>query len=178
MIYSEIPRDYFFREFQKNYDKIVRNEMKEEFDVSWIQNFKHEKLKWIDTALWETCIDYISLAEIFPDELPEKGLDFASYLLNEKADKSLKTSFEHSMVLMSSMYLASVEAGFPLIYVITNNSLSSVCDIWMDQEQNVKRINMINMDLKDRAQTLLRLCLMIQNKTQGPIPFIRMRNRK
>ncbi len=188
---NKIPFNYFYFSCQKKYKLILFENMQSKlqnntnkdldyFEIQF-QMFYHttleEKVSMMKKAIWETCVEYISLSNT-PIVIPNDAFKLLQMILDIITKNSYQESFLQSVQFICRDYLEILGKGSPILFSSEDKDKASTFLIVLDSKNKLNQFEVINMPLLEQTKTMVNICSMETNKELGPIPKVLYRIRK
>lgn len=204
MEYKEVSFNYFIRIFQekcqKKYLELEKNRIGELdelyflFDILYGNNIpKEEQISVYKDALYETCLNYLSLSNTEINVLPQDVFELIDWILNDLHDdpekelflqkeqmNTCKASFLFSLQFIYKNFFDCLGFGSPMITIPVEPAPEALpmLEITLSSRNEILNCEMIKLDLIEQNKILTKIILMECNHQIGPIPQVRMRIRK
>lgn len=151
------------------------------FEIQF-QMFYHttleEKVSMMKKAIWETCVEYISLSNTPIEVIPNDAFELLQMILDMITENSYQESFLQSVQFICRDYLEILGKGSPILFSSEDKDKESTFLITLDSKNKLNQFEAINMTLLEQTKTMVNICTMETNKELGPIPKVLYRIRK
>ena len=189
---NKVPFNYFYITCQKKYKLILFENMRSKlqnntnkdldyFEIQF-QKFYHmtleEKVSMMKKAIWETCVEYISLSNTPIEVIPNDAFELLQMILDMITENSYQESFLQSVQFICRDYLEILGKGSPILFSSEDKDKESTFLITLDSKNKLNQFEAINMTLLEQTKTMVNICTMETNKELGPIPKVLYRIRK
>lgn len=189
---NKIPFNYFYFTCQKKYKLILFENMRSKlpnntnkdldyFEIQF-QMFYHmtleEKVSMMKKAIWETCVEYISLSNTPIEVISNDAFKLLQMILDIITKNSYQESFLQSVQFICRDYLEILGKGSPILFSSEDKDKASTFLIVLDSKNKLNQFEVINMPLLEQTKTMVNICTMETNKELGPIPKVLYRIRK
>lgn len=192
---EEIEDNYFYRMFQKEYQRHLLENMrnkievgKEKIDPIVILMFptqyfqKEEILEAYNNGLFQVCTDYISLSNSKLDIFSSNPFEIMINILNEMEENPCKdTPYKYSFLLSLKFiypnYLECLGVGcpimFPMVVQPKKDTQDSFMAIILNSHYQLLQFSRINISHLEQAKIMTEFVIMQKNKQIGPLQKVK-----
>ena len=148
---NKIPFNYFYFSCQKKYKLILFENMQSKlqnntnkdldyFEIQF-QMFYHttleEKVSMMKKAIWETCVEYISLSNTPIEVIPNDAFELLQMILDMITENSYQESFLQSVQFICRDYLEILGKGSPILFSSEDKDKESTFLITLDSKNKL-----------------------------------------
>lgn len=177
---NAIPFNYFYRECSQKYQKIVlerQAQLLKDGIKSYYVYLIEEKMPMMEKAIMEVCIDYIRICDLGIELLPKNVFELLLFILEQSKPTTYQQSFLFSIDLICADYLEMIGAGRPVLSSSNKKSDEKYCEVTLNKENKIMDLTTINLNPLEETKIIVKMCMLIKNKEQGPLPLVKYRKR-